>query len=236
MTEVIQTQGIIVQSKPYGETSSIIDVFTLGSGLLKGYVKGARSKKNAGIYQKGNLIDLIHSRRLAEQLGTIQADLRECLWQEFSRSRLNFKIFNILCDLKPIILASNVYEPVIYQSFIGLTELLLQSPDKNTIVRAYVDYLYIVLEQIGYAPDFSRCGVTGTQDDLIYVSPKTVRTICHSVGLAYHDRLLLLPEFFKNHALSASIDDINNGQKIMQLCYNKFIFHPRNIELSLMLE
>jgi hypothetical protein len=56
------------------------------------------------------------------------------------------------------------------------------------------------------------------------------------VGLAYHDRLLLLPEFFKNHALSASIDDINNGQKIMQLCYNKFIFHPRNIELSLMLE
>jgi DNA repair protein RecO (recombination protein O) len=235
MTEIIQTQGVIIQSRPYGETSSIIDVFTEASGILKGYVKGARSKKNAGIYQKGNLIYLTHSRRLVDQLGTIQADLLQCLWEVLSENRLYFKIFNMICDLKPIILANNVYEPIIYQSFMDLIGLLLQSPDNDTIKRAYVDYLYILLQQIGYAPDFSRCGVSGSRTDLMYVSPKTARSICQSVGKAYHDRMLLLPEFLTDYHKQATADDIDNGQKIMQLCYNKFVFHPQDMELLLMI-
>lgn len=234
MTEIIETQGIIIQTKPYGETSSVIDVFTEHSGLIKGYVKGARSKKNAGIYQKGNVIDLKHSRRLVEQLGTIEADLRYCLWHELSKNRLYFKIFNIICDLKPIILMHYVYEPIIYQSFRNITELLLHThDDKYIIKRAYVDYLSILLQQIGYAPDFSRCAVSGTTQDVIYISPKTTHSICRTVGIAYHNRMLLLPQFLRDYNAPACPDDIDNGQKIMQLCYNKFIFEPRNIEFLL---
>ncbi len=233
MTEIIKTLGIIVKCRPYGETSSIIDVFTQEAGLLKGYVKGARSKKNSGIYQKGNLIDLTHSRRLVEQLGTIQADTIHCLWQDLSQNRLYFKIFNIICDLKTIILSTNVYEPVIYNAFIDLIDLLLLSPDVIMAKRMYVDYLHLMLQHIGYAPDFKRCSVSGVKTDLVYVSPKSAQAICKTVGVAYHDRMLKLPEFLWNTAANAPLDDIDNGQKIMQLCYQKFIFQPQNLELSL---
>jgi DNA repair protein RecO (recombination protein O) len=234
MTEVIDTQGVIIQCRPYGETSSVIHVFTKDAGLLNGYVKGARTKKNSGIYQKGNLIDLIHSRRLTEQLGTINADLQQCLWQEFSKNRLIFKIFNIVCDLKMTILPTYVYEPVIYDAFMRLINLLLESPDMLIVKRAYVDYLYIILQQIGYAPDFKRCGVTGEITDVIYVSPKTARAICQSIGQPYHDKMLLLPEFLIHYHAQPNEIDIQNGQKIMQLCYDKFVFCPRDIELSLL--
>lgn len=235
MTEIIKTHGVIIQCRPYGETSSIIDVFTQEAGLLKGYVKGARSKKNSGIYQKGNLIDLTHSRRLVEQLGTIQADTLQCLWQEMSKNRLYFKIFNLVCDLKTLILPPNVYEPVIYKAFTNLIEFLLQSPDAITAKRAYVDYLYLILQQIGYAPDFKQCSVSGVKTDLVYVSPKSAQAICKTIGFAYHDRMLTLPEFLVNHAANTVLNDndVDNGQKIMQLCYHKFVFQPQNIAFSL---
>jgi len=236
MTEIIQTQGIILSLKPHGETSAIIDIFTQQAGLIKGYVKSARSKKNSGIYQKGNLIDLTHTRRLTEQLGTITADIMQCLWQEISHNRLYFKIFNRICDLQSVILPVHVYEPFIYKAFTDLIDLLLNSNiDALTAKRAYVDYLLIVLQQLGFAPNFTQCGVSGVKTDLMYVSPRTVRAICQQVGHEYHDKLLILPSFLANHTHDCSDNDVENGQKIMQLCYNKFILHPADKEFTLIL-
>lgn len=233
MADIIETYGFVVGVRPYGETSSIIDVFTEEAGLIKGYVKGARTQKNAGIYQKGNLVQLTHTRRLSEQLGTIQADLVQCVWHELSIKRLYFKIFNVLCDLKLLILAHHVYEPVIYDNFKNFITFLLEDPSTQKVKEYYVHYLYLVLEQVGYAPDFKRCGVSGVCNELIYVSPKSLKAISRAVGYPYHHKLLLLPEFLINKQANVIDIDIDNGQKLMQLCYNKLLFHPRNLEFSL---
>lgn len=231
--DIIESQGVIIATNPHGETSSIIDIFTQNAGLIKGYVKGARSKKNTAIYQKGNLVTLTHTRRLSEQLGNIQADLNECIWQILSAHRLAFKIFNLLCDLKKIILSPHVYEPQIYHSFVEFIDFLRDNQDQAILKRAYVEYLYFLLQKIGYAPDFTRCSVTGQSEDLIYVSPRSANAICQEIGKPYHEKMLVLPEFLKNTEQSCDLQDIENGQKIMQLCYNIFIFYPQEMQLSI---
>jgi|GEM_PF-5677253 len=235
MSEIIDTQAIVLFLQPYGESSAIITTFTQKAGLLKGYVKNARSKKNAGIYQKGNLLNIVHSRRLIDQLGTINADLLQCLWQELSYNRLYFKIFNIVCDLKNLILSDHVYEPVIYDSFMALLALMQNKADDLDVKRAYIDYLLIILQQMGFSPDFTKCSVSGVKHDLIYVSPKSAHTISKDVGQAYHDRLILLPSFLQDYALDASFEALEQALKIMQLFYDKFIFSTKDTHFNLML-
>lgn len=228
MSQIIDSEGIILSIQPHGETSAIVDVFTETAGIIKGYAKGARTQKNSGTYQKGNLVSVTHSRRLTEQLGSLQADVIQCLWESLSTHRLKFKIFNVLCDLKKITLAAYVYEPDIYQAFLELIEFLQTTDDTNSLKRYYIDYLHFILQKTGYAPDFNRCGVTGVQDNVIYVSPKTARAICQEIGQPYHDKLFLLPEFLRYPQQPANDQDLENAQKIMQLCYNHFIFYPQD--------
>ena len=40
-----------------------------------------------------------------------------------------------------------------------------------------------------------RCAVTGTNQDLAYVSPRTGRAVSRDTGAPYHDKLLPLPAF-----------------------------------------
>ena len=52
-----------------------------------------------------------------------------------------------------------------------------------------------LLQELGFGLDLSRCAVTGSADDLIWVSPRTGRAVSASAGEPYRDRLLVLPPF-----------------------------------------
>ncbi len=229
MVDIIETNGIIVRIIPYGETSLVVDAFTEEAGLLKGYVKGGRQKRNSGIYQKGNLVFLSHQRRLSEQLGTITAETQQCLWHDLSQNRLAFKIFHVLCDLKAMTLPVSVAETQLYNAFLYFINILYHTQDTAILWRHYIDYLIIFLQQVGYAPDFSRCVVSGQKNDLVYVSPKSLHAVSQEVGKPYHDKLLRLPAFFLDSDVDVTQSDIDDGLKILQCCFEKFIFFPKNI-------
>ena len=59
----------------------------------------------------------------------------------------------------------------------------------------YVRFEAGLLADLGFGLDLSRCAVTGSTDDLIYVSPRTGRAVSAAAGEAYKDRLLALPPF-----------------------------------------
>jgi len=49
------------------------------------------------------------------------------------------------------------------------------------------------LEELGFGLDLTRCAVTGSRDDLAYVSPKTGRAVSAEGAGRWADKLLPLP-------------------------------------------
>ena len=68
-------KGILLATRPFGETSLIIDVFTPDHGKSSGVVRGGQSKKLKPILQIGAQIDLTWKARLEEHLGSFQVEL-----------------------------------------------------------------------------------------------------------------------------------------------------------------
>ena len=65
---------------------------------------------------------------------------------------------------------------------------------------AYVVWECELLAALGFGLDLTRCAVTGTSDDLAYVSPRSGRAVSRDAGRPYHDKLLPLPAFLWREA------------------------------------
>jgi DNA repair protein RecO (recombination protein O) len=69
-----------------------------------------------------------------------------------------------------------------------------------------------LLDELGFGLDLSACAATGSNDNLIYVSPKSGRAVSASAGDEYKDRLLRLPGFLmKGRQKAATIADVVDG-------------------------
>ena len=63
-------QGILLSVRRHGETSAIIDVFTVDHGRHAGIVRGGTSRKIAPILQPGAQLDVSWRARLEDHLGS----------------------------------------------------------------------------------------------------------------------------------------------------------------------
>lgn len=85
--------------------------------------------------------------------------------------------------------------PQIYQA----TEhtLLLLAKDHTVtdtnLVTLYCLFEKLLLSQLGYAFDTSQCTVSGTKNNLTYISPRTGHVVCKDVGTPFADKLFLIP-------------------------------------------
>ena len=77
--------------------------------------------------------------------------------------------------------------------------------------RAYVGWECDLLAAVGFGLDLARCAVTGTNQDLAYVSPRTGRAVSREAGAPYKDKLLPLPGFLWRPETPAAPADIVAG-------------------------
>jgi len=56
----------------------------------------------------------------------------------------------------------------------------------------------LLLAELGFGLDLGECVVTGTSDDLAYVSPKSGGAVSTAAAAGYESRLLRLPPFLRN--------------------------------------
>ena len=60
-----------------------------------------------------------------------------------------------------------------------------------------------LLDELGFGLDLSSCAGTGSEENLVYVSPRSGRAVSAQAGEAYHDKLLALPGFLLDDAIEA---------------------------------
>ena len=77
------------------------------------------------------------------------------------------------------------------------------------------------------------CAVTGSNDDLAYVSPKTGRAVTRSAGEPYHERLLALPPFLLGDAgaPSPSGEDVAVAFRLTGYFLARHVLDPRGLAM-----
>ena len=209
-------RGILLATKEFGETSLIIDVFTPNHGKSSGVVRGGQSKKLKPILQIGAQLDLTWKARLEEHLGSFQVEL--------IRSRTAYVINNRLLLAGMLSSASliNKFFPTgqVYTEFYESSEKLfdlLQFPDIWTL--GYFKWELEFMETLGFGLDLKKCAVTGSTEDLKFISPKSGRAVSKAAAGEWSSKLLPFPVAESGQA--NSFNDILDGLKVTQFFLEK---------------
>lgn len=201
-------EAIILSVRPHGETAAVVELFARNHGRHLGLVHGGRSRRARPVLQTGNHIDATWKARLADQLGHFTAEMRrgfaaECMETPAALSALSAitSLARLLPERDP---HPNLFEITLF--VFGFLD------DPSVWPALLVRWEMALLEELGFGLDLSECAATGTNDQLIYVSPKSGRAVSASAGEPYRDKLLALPQFLtKNRRGAVSTRDVIEG-------------------------
>lgn len=184
-----QDQGSVLKVRPHGETSAIVEVFTLGHGRHAGVVRGGISRKIAPHLQPGSVVAVTWRARLDEHIGSFTVEpVRNRSGAVFG-DRAALAALNSVTALLAFMLPEREPHPGLF----ARTEALLDRLETPGWDQDYLRWELALLEEMGFGLDLSQCAVTGVRDGLVYVSPKTGRAVSAAGAGAYADRLLPLP-------------------------------------------
>ena len=185
-----QDQGIVIATRKYGDNQIILSIFTQKHGLKKGLVR--YTKKAINRVQIGDYINVTWSSRLISNLG--------CFKYEHLRSTLHYYIKNNLQTMciaffifmLDQVLPENEENYTIYNCL----EVFINSIRTDSInwQTKYLELELTLLSELGFGLDLSKCAVNNTNENLIFISPKTGKAISKTVGLPYRNSLLPLPK------------------------------------------
>jgi len=103
--------------------------------------------------------------------------------------------------------------PNLYSALEGLLDAIEAAPSAKGWGAALVRYELLLLAELGFGLDLDRCAVTGANDDLVAVSPKSGRAVSAAEAEPYAGRLLPLPRFIREGG-RASWEDIAGGLEL----------------------
>lgn len=103
----------------------------------------------------------------------------------------------------------------------------LSSLANNFIFEEYIKFELAILQESGYGLDLHKCAVTGSRENLGYVSPKSGRAVCLSEGLPYQNRLLILPQFLTSTNSQITNNDKKQAFNLTTYFFNRYFFHKQ---------
>lgn len=183
-------EGTLLSVRKHGETSAIIEVFTATRGRHAGVVRGGVSRKIAPILQPGAQLDVTWRARLEEHIGAFTVEPIKSRAAAVMGDRVALAALNAMTALLVFALPEREAHPRLYRRSIEMFDLLGQT---DAWPVAYLQWELALLEELGFGLDLSACAVTGTADDLAYVSPKSGRAVSAEAAGDWVDRLLPLP-------------------------------------------
>jgi DNA repair protein RecO (recombination protein O) len=201
-------EGIVLSVRPHGETAAVVELWTRTHGRHLGLVHGGRSRRLRPILQPGNHVDATWKARLADQLGSMSVELRRAFAAEVLDDPAALAAVTTMTTLTRLLPERDPH-PSLYE----ITLFVLGFLNDATVWPALVvRWELALLEELGFGLDLSQCAATGSNDRLIYVSPKSGRAVSASAGEPYRDKLLALPQFLtKQRSGSVTNADVHLG-------------------------
>jgi DNA repair protein RecO (recombination protein O) len=195
-----RSTGILLSVRRHGENAAIIETLTPEYGRHAGLVHGGAGRRMAATLQPGNLLSLRWRARLAENLGTFEAELVHSYAAAAMADREALATVETLRAMACAFLPERGVT-----SLFDLTKLVFDLlPEAPARRVAYSRWEVALLSELGFGLDFGTCAATGEAKELAFVSPRSGRAVSREAGLPYADRLLPLPEFLAEGGAEAS--------------------------------
>ncbi len=186
--------AIVLSVRPHGETSAILEVLTHGHGRHLGLVRGGASRRAKPSLQPGNTLHLNWRARLNEHLGNFTIELARARAGDMLESREALVGLNAFCA----VVGAAMPEREVHEQVFDVGNILLDAMQEDGFAHwgaLFVRFEAGLLEALGFGLDLSRCASTGVVDNLVYVSPRTGRSVSREAGEPYKERLFPLPGF-----------------------------------------
>jgi DNA repair protein RecO (recombination protein O) len=183
-------EGAVLSVRPHGETAAIVDILTANHGRHAGVVRGGVGRRLSPSLQPGAQVAVVWSARLDEHLGAFAVEPVRSRAAQAMGGRLALAGLNAVTALLAQALPERDAHPALYARTIALLDLLGQD---DVWPLAYLQWECALLEEMGFALDLTSCAVTGSDDDLAFVSPRTGRAVSRAGAGDWASRLLPLP-------------------------------------------
>ena len=220
--------AIILSARAHGEGAAIVQIFAHEAGRYAGLVHGRRNK--TALLQPGNLVEASWRARLEEHLGVMTLELTAARTSDVLADRAALAALNSACAITLTALPERDPHP---QVFDALDLVLSHFGDRSVWPALYVRWELGLLAELGFALELDKCAITGTREDLAYVSPNTGKAASRSAGAPYAERLLALPRFLIGGDLGngPSWHDIREGLALTGHFLEKRLYAAHNATL-----
>jgi DNA repair protein RecO (recombination protein O) len=223
-----QDRGLIIGVRKHGETSVILEVLTGGHGRHMGLVRGGRSRAMQPILQAGNSVDLTWRARLEEHLGTFIVEGERLRAAHLMESALGLHGLHHLAGLLRLLPERDPH-PDLWR----FAEVLADRLDDAALAPALMlRFELALLAELGFGLDLTECTLTGTTEDLVYVSPKSGRAVGRTAGEPWRDRLLPLPVFLLAEQHDADADQLSDAFRLLEHFLTRDVLVPRGLTIG----
>ena len=219
--------ALVLGGRKFGEGGLILDVLTASKGRQSGLVYGGASRKRRAQYEPGNSLRVNWKGRLEDQLGRFEVAeaTKERATRLLEDADALHAITSVTTLLRGVLNEGDAAGSALYEA----TTVLLDQLERRDVWPAlYVRWEMGLLSALGFGLDMEACALSGANDGLTHISPKTGRAVRGSEAGEYVDRLLVLPAFLVTSEAPLGPDDIADGLALTGYFIETRIFHGLN--------
>jgi DNA repair protein RecO (recombination protein O) len=223
-------EGIVLGVRRHGEASAILEVMTREHGRHLGLVRGGAGSRLRPVLQPGNTVGVVWRARLDEHLGHFAVEGLRLRAAGLMNAAHALYGLTHLCALMRLLPERDPH-PALLDDF---DDLLDQLAYPHLAAVRIARFELQMIAELGFGLDLTECAATGTQADLIYVSPKSGRAVSRTAGEPWQDKLLRLPAFLgddADQAVVVSPDDLAHGFALTGFFLSRHVFEPRGTML-----
>lgn len=201
--------AIALAARRHGESDAVLEVLTPDRGRLAGLVYGGAGSRKRALLEPGSRLDAAWTARAEDALGwfeRIEASgpgAAALLDDPAALSAVQY-VAAVLRDVLP----ERQGHPGLFAATGVLLDALAAGPEWPAVL---VRWEMGLLAETGFGLDLSECALTGSTQDLAFVSPRTGRAASAAAGAPYAGRLLRLPPFLADPAAPLASGDIADG-------------------------
>jgi DNA repair protein RecO (recombination protein O) len=192
----IETQAIVCALRSHGEHGAVVRLMTAEHGMVAAYVRGASGRRMRPVLMAGNVVVAQLSARTETQLPQATVELIHSRGPLLSEP-LPSAAIDWATALTATVLPEQQPYPALYEALGGLLDAIEAAPSASGWGAALVRYELLMLAELGFGLDLDRCAVSGRNDDLVAVSPKSGRAVSAEEAEPYAGKLLPLPSFVR---------------------------------------
>lgn len=222
--------ALIIGARRHGETSVILELMTRGHGRHLGLVRGGRSRRLRPILQPGNLVAAQWRARLEDHLGALTIEPLAARAAQFLDRAAALNGVASLCALLRLLPERDPHADL-FEMADAVAARLGDVRDFDVAALMMARFELALLGALGFGLDLHACALTGAQDDLAYVSPKSGRAVSRAAGAPWRDRLLPYPDFLRHESDAAAPGDLIAAFRLTGYFLARDVLNPRGVAL-----